>query len=169
MFPGRKPWLPQKTYGFMKSVPPRLLGPRTPLGRPTAVTRSKVKIDTDGDPAENGNPHYRGLPNAPYNPDADSHWSPGTSGGYNAAQTPFVVLTNTISNTGVRIGDWAYVARTDSNLGVWAVVGDFGKDHPEGEIAEATAAQLGISFLVNSHTVDDVTVTISFFAHSRHK
>jgi hypothetical protein len=169
MFPGRKPWLPQKTYGFMKSVPPRLLGPRTPLGRPTAVTRSKVKIDTDGDPAENGNPKYRGLPNAPYNPEADRDWRPGTSGHYNAAQIPFVVLTNAIYNTGVRLGDFAYVTRNDCCSGVWAVVGDRGGNNPEGEIAEATAAQLGIDFLINSHTVNEVGVTIQFFAHSAGK
>jgi hypothetical protein len=60
---------------------------------------------------------------------------------------------------------------TDAATGVtvWAIVGDFAADHPEGEISEAVAAQLGIQFYANSYTLGVNYISINYYAGSRGK
>jgi hypothetical protein len=125
------------------------LGGSSSLGNPGIVTNSTAKIDTDGDPSEQG---------------YDATWQPQTSGGYNAAQTPFVVVTqDQEQNQGVSMGDWALVTNNATGQQTYARVGDVGPADGSGEISEAAATAVGIQYGKSSATVGNPSVTVQIY------
>jgi len=146
--------VPRPTYGFMAIIPPRLVGPRVPLGPATIIVVSRAKIDTDGDP------NMRGW---------DTKWQPGTSTGVDAALYPFVVRNGNTAAAGVGLRDWALVTDNINGVSIWARVMDNGPANGSGEISEAAAAQLGMPFNIYGYTIGNPTVTIRFWAHSAGK
>jgi hypothetical protein len=129
------------------------LGGSAALGSPAIVTNSTAKIDTDGDPAEQG---------------YDATWQPQTTGGYNSAQTPFVVVTRAeMQSQGASMGDWALVTNNATGQQTYARVGDVGPADGSGEISEAAATAVGIQYTKSSATVGDPSVTIQIYPGTR--
>ncbi len=119
------------------------------LGSPAIVSNSIAKIDTDGDPSEKG---------------YDATWQPQTSGGYNAAQTPFVVVTKAqMLDQDASMGDWALVINNATGQQTYARVGDSGPAGGSGEISEAAATAVGIQYTKSSATVGNSNVTIQIY------
>jgi hypothetical protein len=119
------------------------------LGDPAIVTSSTAKINTDGDPAEQG---------------YDATWQAQTSGGYNSALTSFVVVTKAeMLNYGASMGDWALVTNNATGQQAWARVGDVGPADGSGEISEAAASTVGIQFTKSSATVGNPSVTVRIY------
>jgi hypothetical protein len=136
----------------MTSVPPPVRPRNDPSNLPAILIQDVVAaIDTDGDPNENG---------------LDIHWGPDTSAHVNAAVTPFVAYTVADQMRGVSLNDWAQVTNLTNNRTIWARVGDSASIHPEGEISEAAAAQLGIQFYASSDTVSDDHIAIVYYLGS---
>ena len=125
------------------------------LGSVSYVTDSAAKIDTDGDPTEQG---------------FDPNWQPGTSGQINgspvnSAQYAFIVMSSQqMANSGVQLGDWALVTNDATGQSVWARVEDRGPATGTGEISEAAATAIGIQFQKNSWTIGNPTVTVQAYA-----
>jgi hypothetical protein len=141
------------TYGRMRSAPALLHGPYHNLGNPGRYLTATVRVDTDGDPNENG---------------YDPHWNPGTSlPGLNSAVTPYVAYTDASVAAGVGPGDWAQILNPLNGNWIWAVCGDYSDGHPEGEISEAACWLMGWPFYQNSATMYENHVTIKYFPHSR--
>ena len=123
------------------------------MGDPAIVTSSIAKIDTDGDPAEQGN---------------DATWQARTSGGYDSAQTPFVVVTKAqVLNDGVSMGDWALITNNSTGQQTYARVGDVGPAGGSGEISEAAATAVGIQYTKSSATVGNPSVTVQIYPGTR--
>ena len=123
------------------------------LGSPDIVNSSIAKIDTDGDPTEQG---------------YDATWQAQTSGGYNAAQTPFVVVTKAqMLNQGVSMGDWALVTNNATGQQTYARVGDSGPAGGSGEISEAAATAVGIQYTKSSATIGNPSVTVQIYPGTR--
>lgn len=114
-----------------------------------------AKIDTDGNPAEQG---------------LDPDWQPGTSGSVNgqavnSAQYSYVVMSPTqMRNDGVSLGDWATVTNTATGQTTYARVEDRGPAGGTGEISQAAASAVGISYLPSSATVGNPTVDVQAFS-----
>jgi hypothetical protein len=125
------------------------------LGTATFVSSSTAKIDTDGDPSQQG-----------YDPD----WNGQTSGQIdgqpvNSAEYSYVVMSpEQMAASGVQIGDWAQVTNNGTGQSVWARVEDVGPAGGTGEISEAAATALGIQFQKNSWTIGNPMVTVQAFA-----
>jgi hypothetical protein len=125
------------------------LGGIAALGDPAVVTSSTAKIDTDGDPAEQG---------------YDATWQAQTSGGYNSAQTPFVVVTKAqMLNDGASMGDWALITNNATGQQAWARVGDVGPSGGSGEVSEAAATAVGIQYTKSSATIGNPSVTVQIY------
>lgn len=123
------------------------------LGNPSIVTNSIAKIDTDGDPTELG---------------YDATWQAQTAGGYDAAQTPFVVVTKAeMLDQGASMGDWALVTNNATGQQTYARVGDVGPADGSGEISEAAAAAVGIQYLKSSATVGNPSITVQIYPGTR--
>jgi hypothetical protein len=123
------------------------------LGSPAIVTSSTAKIDTDGDPAEQA---------------YDATWQSQTTGGYDSAQMPFVVVTRAQAlNDGAAMGDWALVTNNATGQQTWARVGDIGPAGGSGEISEAAASAVGISYSKSSATVGNPSVTVQIYPGTR--
>ena len=123
------------------------------LGSPAIVDSSTAKVDTDGDPSEQG---------------YDATWQAQTSGGYNAAQTSFVVVTKAqMLNQGVSMGDWALVTNNATGQQTYARVGDSGPAGGSGEISEAAAAAVGIQYTKSSATIGNPSVTVQIYPGTR--
>src|SRR5262249_23557466 len=91
-----------------------------------------------------------------------------TSGGYNAAQTPFAVVTKAqILNQGVSMGDWALVTNNATGQQTYARVGDSGPAGGSGEISEAAATAVGIQFTKSSATIGNPSVTVQIYPGTR--
>jgi hypothetical protein len=114
-----------------------------------------AKIDTDGNPAEQG---------------LDPDWQPGTSGSVNgqavnSAQYSYVVMSpGQMRNDGVSLGDWATVTNTATGQTTYARVEDRGPAGGTGEISQAAASAVGISYLPSSATVGNPTVDVQAYA-----
>ena len=129
------------------------LGGTAALGAPSVVTSSTAKIDTDADPSEQG---------------FDATWQAQTTGGYDSAVTPFVVVTKAEMLTdGAAIGDWALVTNNATGQQTWARVGDVGPAGGSGEISEAAATAVGIQFSKSSATVGNPSVTVQVYPGTR--
>lgn len=122
--------------------------PATSLGQSDFTSTSEAKLDTDGDPNEQGK---------------DPNWAPQTSGGVNSATSSFIVMSPTqMAQDGVSLGDWATI-QSGTKL-VYAKVLDEGPAGGTGEISELAANQLGIQFTSSSAIVGDPVVTVNAFA-----
>lgn len=111
-----------------------------------------ANIDSDGDPTAQS---------------WDKTWQAQTSSGYNAATTPFVVATpQEQSQQGVQMGDWATVTNNATGQTTWARVGDSGNTNEYGEISEAAATAVGISY-TSQGTVGNPSVTVHIYPGSR--
>jgi hypothetical protein len=147
------------SYGTASAVTPDAsvaggpVGGNSALGDPAIVTSSIAKIDTDGDPAEQG---------------YDATWQAQTSGGYDSAQTPFVVVTKAqVLNDGVSMGDWALITNNSTGQQTYARVGDVGPAGGSGEISEAAATAVGIQYTKSSATVGNPSVTVQVYPGTR--
>jgi hypothetical protein len=111
-----------------------------------------ANIDADGDPSAQS---------------WDKTWQSQTSSGYNAAATPFVVATpQEQSQQGVQMGDWATVTNNATGQATWARVGDSGNTNEYGEISEAAATAVGISYTAQG-TVGNPSVTVHIYPGSK--
>jgi len=125
------------------------------FGDASFTANSVAKIDTDGDPSEQG---------------YDPNWNAQTSGHIdgqpvNSAQYAYVVMSpDQMAASGAQIGDWAQVTNNATGQTVWARVEDVGPPGGTGEISEATATAVGIQFQQNSWTVGNPTVTVQVYA-----
>ena len=114
-----------------------------------------AKIDTDGNPAEQG---------------LDPEWQADTTGyvnGHpvNSAQYAYVVMSQRQMDTsGVSMGDWATVTNAATGQTTFARVEDRGPDGGTGEISQAAATRVGIQYLPNSFTVGDPSVVVNAYA-----
>jgi hypothetical protein len=115
------------------------------LGNNVVSHSDTANIDSDGDPTAQS---------------WDATWQAQTSGGYNAATTPFVVATSQEqSQQGVQMGDWATVTNNATGQTTWARVGDSGNPNEYGEISEAAATAVEISYTAQG-TVGNPSVTV---------
>ena len=125
------------------------------FGDATFAATSTAKIDTDGDPSEQG---------------YDANWNPETSGNVdgqpvNSAQYAYVVMSqDQMAASGAQMGDWALVTNDATGQTVWARVEDVGPPGGTGEISEAAANAVGIQFQKNSWTIGNPTVTVQVYA-----
>jgi hypothetical protein len=118
------------------------------LGNNVISHSETANIDSDGDPTAQS---------------WDATWQAQTSGGYNAATTPFVVATpQEQSQQGVQMGDWASVTNNATGQTTWARVGDSGNSNEYGEISEAAATAVGISYTAQG-TVGNPSVTVHIY------
>ena len=121
------------------------------LGQAAYSASSTAKIDTDGDPAAQGQ---------------DATWSPNTTGkvngqNVNSARYAYVVMSEgQMAANGVGIGDWALVTNNQTGQQTWARVEDVGPEGGTGEISEATASSVGIGYTTVQYKTGTDTVTI---------
>jgi hypothetical protein len=114
-----------------------------------------AKIDTDGNPLMQGH---------------DATWNVDTSGHVNgqpvnSAQYAYVVMSRDQMNaSGVSFGDWASVTNPTTGKTVYARVEDRGPPGGTGEISQAAATGVGISYLPNSDTVGNPSVVVQTYA-----
>jgi hypothetical protein len=114
-----------------------------------------AKIDTDGNPLMEGN---------------DATWNADTSGHVNgqpvnSAQYAYVVMSRDQMNaSGVSFGDWASVTNQATGKTMYARVEDRGPPGGTGEISQAAATGVGISYLPNSETVGNPSVVVQTYA-----
>ena len=122
------------------------------------VSSSTAKIDTDGDPSEQG-----------YDPNWNGHTSGLIDGQpVNSAEYAYVVMSpEQMAASGVEIGDWAQVTNNATGQNVWARIEDAGPAGSTGEISEAAATAVGIQFQKNSWTIGNPIVTVQAFAGTR--
>jgi hypothetical protein len=122
------------------------------LGSNVISNSDTANIDSDGDPTAQS---------------WDKTWQAQTSGGYNAGTTPFVVATpQQQSQQGVQMGDWATVTNNATGQTTWARVGDSGNTNEYGEISEAAATAVGISYTARG-TVGNPSVTVHIYPGSK--
>jgi hypothetical protein len=114
-----------------------------------------AKIDTDGNPLMQGH---------------DATWNADTSGHVNgqpvnSAKYAYVVMSRVQMNaSGVSFGDWASVTDPATGKTVYARVEDRGPPGGTGEISQAAATGVGISYLPNSDTVGNPSVVVQAYA-----
>jgi hypothetical protein len=119
---------------------------------------SIAKIDTDGDPSEQG---------------FDPNWNAQTSGQIdgqpvNSAEYAYVVMSQAqMAASGAQIGDWAQVTNNATGQTVWARVEDVGPPGGTGEISEACASAVGIQFQQNSWTIGNPSVTVQVYSGTK--
>jgi hypothetical protein len=119
---------------------------------------SIAKIDTDGDPSEQG---------------FDPNWNAQTSGHIdgqpvNSAEYAYVVMSQAqMASSGAQIGDWAQVTNNATGQTVWARVEDVGPPGGTGEISEACATAVGIQFQQNSWTIGNPSVTVQVYSGTK--
>jgi hypothetical protein len=117
--------------------------------------QTTAKIDTDGNPLMEGH---------------DPTWNPNTSGQVNgqpvnSAQYAYVVMSRDQMNaSGVSFGDWASVTNPGNGKSVYARVEDRGPPGGTGEISQAAATAVGISYLNNSATIGNPSVIVQAYA-----
>jgi hypothetical protein len=125
------------------------------FGVASFTASSVAKIDTDGDPSEQG---------------YDVNWNAQTSGNINgqpvnSAEYAYVVMSQgQMAASGAQIGDWALVTNNATGQTVWARVEDVGPPNGTGEISEAAATAVGIQFQRSSWTVGNPTVTVQVYS-----
>ena len=133
-------------------------GDPSQFGNASFAASSIAKIDTDGDPSEQG---------------YDPNWNPQTSGHIdgqpvNSADYAYVVMSQAqMAASGAQIGDWAQVTNNATGQTVWARVEDVGPPGGIGEISEACATAVGIQFQKNSWTVGSPSVTVQVFSGTK--
>jgi hypothetical protein len=130
----------------------------SPFGTATFSASSIAKIDTDGDPAEQG---------------FDPNWNAQTSGHIdgqpvNSTEYAYVVMSQAqMAASGAQIGDWAQVNNNATGQTVWARVEDVGPPSGTGEISEACATAVGIQFQQNSWTIGNPSVTVQVYSGTK--
>jgi hypothetical protein len=119
---------------------------------------STAKIDTDGDPSEQG-----------YDPNWDAQTSGHIDGQpVNSAEYAYVVMSQAqMAASGAQIGDWAQVTNSETGQTVWARVEDVGPPGGTGEISEACATAVGIQFQQNSWTIGSPSVTVQIYSGTK--
>jgi putative transposase len=118
------------------------------LGNNVISNSAIANIDSDGDPSAQS---------------WDATWQAQTSGGYNAGTTPFVVASpQQMSQLGVQMGDWSTITNNATGQMTWARVGDSGNPNEYGEISEAAATAVGISYTAHG-TVGNPSVTVHIY------
>jgi hypothetical protein len=128
------------------------------FGAASFTSDSLAKIDTDGDPSEQG---------------YDKTWSAQTSGQIdgqpvNSADYAYVVMSQgQMAASGAQIGDWALVTNNDTGQSMWARVEDVGPPGGTGEISEACATGVGIQFQSNSNTIGNPSVTVQVYSGTK--
>jgi hypothetical protein len=128
------------------------------FGAASFTSDSLAKVDTDGDPFEQG---------------YDTTWNAETSGQIsgqpvNSAEYAYVVMSQgQMAASGAQIGDWALVTNNDTGQSVWARVEDVGPPGGTGEISEACATGVGIQFQTNSNTIGNPSVTVQVYSGTK--
>ena len=128
------------------------------FGAASFSVSNTAKIDTDGDPSEQG---------------YDPNWNAQTSGQINgqpvnSAQYAYVVMSpGQMAASGAQIGDWAQVTNNETGQTVWARVEDVGPAGGTGEISEACATAVGIQFQQNSWTIGNPSVTVQVYSGTK--
>jgi hypothetical protein len=128
------------------------------FGAASFTSDSLAKIDTDGDPSEQG---------------YDQTWNAQTSGQIdgqpvNSADYAYVVMSQgQMAASGAQIGDWALVTNNETGQSMWARVEDVGPPGGTGEISEACATGVGIQFQRSSNTVGNPSVTVQVYSGSK--
>jgi hypothetical protein len=128
-------------------------GPQA-LGSPSYSSDSIAKIDTDGNPAMQGQ---------------DANWQAGTSGSVNgqavnsAAYAYVVMSPGQMAANNVALGDWATVTNDATGQTVYARVEDRGPAGGTGEISQAAATAVGIQYASNAFTIGNPSVTVQAF------
>jgi hypothetical protein len=102
-----------------------------------------------------------------YNDPAGASW---TSSGYNSDNYPGVVLTRTMADAGIQMGDLCSVTNNATGQTMLARVYDqnFDSSHPayrdQCEVSDYLATQLGIQLVSNGNTVGTNPITIQAYA-----
>jgi hypothetical protein len=128
------------------------------FGGASFTSDSLAKIDTDGDPSEQG---------------SDQTWNAETSGQINgqpvnSAEYAYVVMSQgQMAASGAQIGDWALVTNNETGQSMWARVEDVGPPGGTGEISEACATGIGIQFQNNSNTIGNPSVTVQVYSGTK--
>jgi hypothetical protein len=128
------------------------------FGAASFTADSFAKIDTDGDPSEQG---------------YDQTWNAQTSGQIdgqpvNSADYAYVVMSQgQMAASGAQIGDWALVTNNETGQSMWARVEDVGPPGGTGEISEACATGIGIQYQRNSNTVGNPSVTVQVYSGTK--
>ena len=143
----------QSSFNLGSGVASGPQGGLSSLGNNFLATSGEAKLDMDGDPNGTGDPN----------------WQAQTSAGYNSATTPFVVATKAELASGVQMGDWATVTNNQTGQTIWARVGDQGPANQSGEISEAAATNLGISYQSNSNINGNPSVTIHMYPGTKNQ
>jgi hypothetical protein len=142
----------QQSFNLGSGVASGPQGGVASLGNNVISNSGTANIDSDGDPTAQS---------------WDKTWQAQTSGGYNAGTTPFVVATpQQQSQQGVQMGDWATVTNNATGQTTWARVGDSGNPNEYGEISEAAATAVGISYTAQG-TVGNPSVTVHIYPGSK--
>ena len=122
------------------------------LGNPGYTYSTDAHIDTDGGSIYN-----------------DATYNSGTSSGFNSDNYPGVVLTRTMADAGVQMGDLCLVTNNSTGQTMLAKVYDsnFDSSHTayrdQCEVSDYLATQLGIQLLSNGNTVSTNPITIQAY------
>lgn len=123
------------------------------LGNPTYTFSNDAHIDTDG--------------GTQYN---DQTGSGQTSSGQNSDTYPGVVLTRTMYDEGIRMGDLVQVTNNQTGQAITARIYDSNFDsqntayRDQAEISDYAASELGIQMQSNGNTIGTNPVTIQAYA-----